>query len=259
MKTESERRGVILDYGATIDSNGKHWADVLWDAFCSASLPLTKEQFREAYIYGERYLSMVNIINPNQNFFELMQVRIGIEMDFLIEQNVLSEQILETTLKVTSEGETPIIEKSKLTQHFVDYLAGYCYDYARRCTLDAGPIVEYLSEKYELAMVINFYGNLSAVLQDFGLLRCFKTVVDSTEVGVRKPDPAIFQIAIDRLQLPAKDIVVIGDSYDKDISPAVSLGCQAIWFKGSGWDPEADKKIDFEPSISNLLQIYDIL
>ncbi|MBO6012530.1 MAG: HAD family hydrolase [Bacteroidales bacterium] len=252
-------KGLILDYGATIDSNGKHWAEVLWDAYCSASLPLTKEQFREAYIYGERYLSMVNVITPEQNFFELMQVRIGIQMDYLIQHEVLSEQILNTTLKITSEGEVPILAKGELTQHFVDYMAGYCYDYARRCTLDACPVVEYLADKYELAMVSNFYGNLSAVLQDFGLLRCFKVVVDSTEVGIRKPDPAIFQTALDRLQLPAKEVAVLGDSFEKDIQPALSIGCQGIWFKGVGWNPSSDKDIRFEPSINSLLQVYDIL
>ncbi|MBQ0056725.1 MAG: HAD-IA family hydrolase [Bacteroidales bacterium] len=253
-------KGLILDYGATIDSNGKHWAEVIWESYCQASLPLTKEQFREAYIYGERYLSMVSIIDPSQNFFELMQVRLGIQMDYLIQQGVLSQDILQTTLRIISDGDMPIIENmSDLTQHFVDFMAGHCYDYARRCTLESIPVVEYLANKYKLALVSNFYGNLASVLQDFGLLRCFVTVIDSTEVGVRKPDPAIFQIAIDRLGIPVKDITVIGDSYNKDIVPALNLGCNAIWFKGDSWDPERDKAISFEPSITNIMQVYDIL
>lgn len=253
-------KGLILDYGATIDSNGKHWAEVIWESYCQASLPLTKEQFREAYIYAERYLSMESVIDKSLNFFELMQVRLGIQMDYLIQCGVLSQDILNTTLRITSDGEVPIIEDmSDLTQHFVDFMAGHCYDYARRCTLESIPVVEYLAEKYKLALVSNFYGNLASVLQDFGLLRCFQTVIDSTEVGVRKPDPAIFQIAIDRLGLPVKDITVIGDSFNKDITPALSLGCNAIWFKGASWDPDKDKDIVFEPSITNIVQIYDIL
>ena len=44
-------KGLILDYGATIDSNGKHWSEVLWEGYCQVSLPITKDQFREAYIY----------------------------------------------------------------------------------------------------------------------------------------------------------------------------------------------------------------
>lgn len=252
-------KAIILDYGATIDSNGKHWAEVMWDAYTQASLPVTKEQFREAYIYGERYLSMVSVITPDQNFFELMQVRIGIQMDYMLQNGMLSEDILETTLRMTSDGEIPIMDKAEIIQHFVDYMAGICYDYARRCTLEASQVVEYLSEKYDLALVSNFYGNLSSVLQDFGLLRCFKVVVDSTIAGVRKPDPQIFQMAIEQLGYAVKDITVIGDSFAKDIQPALDLGCQAIWYHGDSWDPEADKGNSYQPCINNLLQVYEIL
>ena len=252
-------KAIILDYGATIDSNGKHWAEVLWDSYTQASLPVTKEQFREAYIYAERYLSMVHVIKPEQNFFELMQVRIGIQMDYMLQNGMLTQEILETTLRLETNGEVPIMEKAEIIQHFVDFMAGICYDYARRCTLDAIPVVEYLAEKYDLALVSNFYGNLKSVLQDFGLLRCFKVVIDSTAVGVRKPDTRIFQLAIEQLACSEKDIVVVGDSFEKDIQPALQLGCQAIWYRGDSWDAEADKVNDYQPVINNLLQIYDIL
>lgn len=254
-------KGLIFDYGATIDSNGKHWAEVIWEAYTQASLPITKEQFREAYIFAERYLSVTpEAILPEYNFFELMKVRIGIQLDYLVQKGALNQEILQTTLKVSSEGENLILDGMEdLTSHFVDFLAGQCYDYARRCTLEALPLLEHLCKNYDCALVSNFYGNLASVLQDFGLLRCFRHVIDSSQVGVRKPDPAIFQIAIDRLGIPAKDITVIGDSFNKDITPALSLGCQAIWIKGASWNPEADKQITFEPSITALVQLYDIL
>lgn len=252
-------QGLILDYGATLDSNGKHWAEVLWEGYCQVSLPITKDQFREAYIYAERFVSFNPVIKPTYNFFELMQARIGIQIDYLIQQGRLSEDIMQTTLRLFSEGEVPILDGiAELVQHFVDRIAGYCYDYARRCTLDCLPLVERLSEKYECALVSNFYGNLAAVLQDFGLGRCFRSVIDSAVVGVRKPDPAIFQLAIDRLGLRPEDITVIGDSYQKDIQPALSLGCKAIWIKGSGWD-KADDNVNYEPTVTSILQLYDML
>ncbi|MDO4496444.1 MAG: HAD family hydrolase [Bacteroidales bacterium] len=249
-------KAVILDYGATIDSNGKHWAEVMWDAYCQASLPVTKDRFREAYIYAERYLSMEpDLVRSEYNFFELMQVRFGIQLDYLISEGELSQESLLTTLKLVSDGEVPIIDDmTDLTNHFVDFMSGVCYDYARRCTLEAMQIVEELSSDYQLALVSNFYGNLESVLQDFGLLRCFRHVIDSGVVGVRKPDPRIFQIAIERLNVPTKDIVVVGDSYNKDIEPAISLGCKAVWLKGVSWNPNADD-INFEPSISSLHQL----
>lgn len=253
-------KAVILDYGATIDSNGKHWAEVIWDAYCQASLPITKDRFREAYIYAERYLSMEpDLVRSDYNFFELMQVRIGIQLDYLIQVEELNQESLKTTLKMTSEGEVPIIEDmSDLTQYFVDFMAGVCYDYARRCTLDSMQIVEQLSLKYKLALVSNFYGNLEAVLQDFGLRRCFSHVIDSSNVDVRKPDPHIFEIAVERLGVPVKDVVVVGDSYNKDIVPALSIGCKAIWLKGSSWNP-TDQNIQFEPSVSSIHQVADAI
>ena len=252
-------KGLILDYGATIDSNGKHWSEVLWEGYCQVSLPIPKDQFREAYIYAERYVSFNPVIQPTYNFFELMQIRIGIQMDYLMQQEQLNEEILQTTLKLMSEGEAPIVDNvHDLAQHFVDIIAGYCYDYARRCTLDAIPIIEKLADKYDLALVSNFYGNLSAVLQDFGLGRCFRIVIDSAEVGIRKPDPQIFQLAIDKLGLKPEDITVIGDSYQKDILPALELGCQAIWFKGTSWN-KADDEINYQPCATSILQLFDML
>ena len=153
----------------------------------------------------------------------------------------------------------PIIDDVReLAQHFVDIIAGYCYDYARRCTLEASSLIEQVSDRYECALVSNFYGNLKAVLQDFGLARCFRYVIDSAEVGVRKPDPAIFQLAIDKLGLKPDDVTVIGDSYRKDILPALSLGCHAIWIKGSNWD-KADDSIHYEPCATSIFQLLDML
>ena len=252
-------KGLIFDYGATIDSGGKHWSEVLWEGYCQVSLPVTKDHFREAYIYAERYVSFNPVVQPTDNFFELMQTRVGIQMDYLIQQDLLNENMLQTTLKIFSEGEVPIIDNvHDLTQHFVDIIAGYCYDYARRCTLDCIPLLEKLSDHYECALVSNFYGNLAAVIQDFGLGRCFRTVIDSAVVGIRKPDPAIFQLAIDRMGLQPADVTVIGDSYSKDVEPALTLGCQAIWFKGASWDP-SDKDINYEPTVTGILQLYDML
>lgn len=252
-------KGIIIDYGATIDSNGKHWSEVIWEGYCICSLPVTKEQFREAYIYTERFLAFTPAIQPEYNFYELMQARVGIQLNYLLQQGALSEDLLNTTLRVFSEGEVPIVEDlNDLTTHFADVIAGHCYDYARRCTMEAAPIIEHFCEKYDCALVSNFYGNLSAVLQDFGLLRCFRHVIDSAVVGVRKPDPEIFQLAIDKLGFPPEEIYAIGDNFRKDIEPAVKLGCKGIWIKGVSWNSK-DNEIEYEPSVTSLLQLYDIL
>ena len=50
-------RGVILDYGGTLDSRGVHWSEVIWKAYEASGVPVSKEQFRESYVEAERELA----------------------------------------------------------------------------------------------------------------------------------------------------------------------------------------------------------
>ena len=52
----------------------------------------------------------------------------------------------------------------------------------------------------------------------------------------------IFKLGVKELGMNPEQVVVIGDSYSKDIVPAMSIGCQTIWLKGKGWgdEPEND-------------------
>ena len=67
---------------------------------------------------------------------------------------------------------------------------------------------------------------------------CFKTVILSSKVRLRKPDPAIWQLGVDVAQCDASQCIAVGDSFSKDIIPAHTIGCQTIWFKGSEWEPK---------------------
>ena len=82
-------KGIIFDYGGTIDSNGKHWAEVLWEAYQDMEVPVTKEVFREAFVYVERYLAVHPGVQPNHNFFELLKIKTDLQISYLIEQNIL--------------------------------------------------------------------------------------------------------------------------------------------------------------------------
>jgi putative hydrolase of the HAD superfamily len=79
--------------------------------------------------------------------------------------------------------------------------------------------------------------------------------VESAVVGIRKPDPAIFKLGVDALGLKPEEVLVIGDSYRKDIVPAESLGCRVLWLKGKGWTPEEDAQM--HPSI--IKKLGDVL
>jgi len=218
-------KGIIFDYGGTIDSNGKHWAEVLWESYLANGVPVTKEQFREAYVYTERFLATNPIIQPDHNFHDLLKIKVDIQISYLIDKEIL-----------TNDAKT---------KEFIVAISGQCYNFVREIISNEKSILTKLKERYPMVLVSNFYGNVQAVLGNFGLLEFFDDIIESAVVGLRKPDPAIFGLGVERLNLPASEIVVIGDSYSKDIVPARKNGCQTIWLKGPGWgDDEEDATAD---------------
>ena len=55
-------------------------------------------------------------------------------------------------------------------------------------------------------------------------------LIASEDVGVAKPDPRIFEIALARLGTSAAEAVMVGDSWANDVAGAHALGIRAIWF-----------------------------
>lgn len=230
-------KGIIFDYGGTIDTDGKHWSEVLWESYAFHHISVSKEQFREAYVHAERALAKHPYIKPKHTFYDLLKIKLEIELRFLLDNHSLTDE------KILDQ---------------LDSLTQYAYDYARRCVLSARSVIDELAEQYPLVLVSNFYGNIETVLKEFGLFARFNQIIESAVVGIRKPDPGIFMLGVEALGFLPEETVVIGDSYKKDIIPAASLGCQTIWLKGIGWTDEEDI-IEHNQIISNFVKIRDIL
>ena len=82
-------------------------------------------------------------------------------------------------------------------------------------------------------------------LQQLGVAERLDVAVFSSEVGWRKPHPAIFERALAELDVPAEQALFVGDTIATDIAGAAGLGmhtCQAVWFRADddehGPDPE---------------------
>lgn len=208
--------GIIFDYGGTIDSNGLHWAEVIWEAYETFLVPVSKNDFREAYVYGERTLAKNPLIKPNHTFKDMLRIKTDIQIQWLHANKKLPENYISEDISAA--------------------IAGWCYAFAAKTTTKAKETIAKLTTVYPIVLVSNFYGNIEAVLRDFGLKDYFQTIIESAVVGVRKPDPQIFRLGVEQLQMDPQNIVVIGDSYDKDIVPSAKLGCKTIWIKNIGWE-----------------------
>lgn len=233
-------RGIIFDYGGTIDSRGVHWSWIIWDGYCQAQVPISLEQFREAYVFAERELARVRHILPSDNFLQLLRKKMAIELQYVAQQNWVDA----TQQQLEEWGEN---------------IAQYCYRQVQDCIAGAKPVLEALSGQYPLMLVSNFYGNIDEVLRDLGIRHFFKGIIESAVVGIRKPNPTLFRLGVDALELPAEQVLVVGDSLKKDILPAHSLGCSTAWMLGPGWTEDENDAIDIPPDTCRITSLTQLL
>lgn len=76
----------------------------------------------------------------------------------------------------------------------------------------------------KLAIVSNADGRVEADARRFGLASFFDVIIDSQVVGFEKPDPRIFQLALERLGTSAEDAMYVGDIYSIDMLGARAAG-----------------------------------
>ncbi len=202
-------KGYIFDYGGTLDTGGQHWGMVLWHAFERHQVPVSESQFRDAYVYAERTLGRNKIIQPTDTFLQTLKAKVQLELTYLNNESYTDAIVSDVYERTKSQT---ALSRRVLMQ------------------MKASPMV----------LVSNFYGNISVVLQEFGLDGIFEEVIESAVVGIRKPDPQIFLLGVDALGMKPEEVTVVGDSLEKDIIPAKRAGCHTVWLKGEGWTNAQD-------------------
>lgn len=229
-------KGYIFDYGGTLDTAGCHWGKMLWHAYERQSIPVTEEQFREAYVFAERTLGKNPIIQTDYTFRKTLEVKLRIEFEYLQAKGYLCNSNF-----CLASMQAAVLDD--------------LYERVRTITAQSKEVLVKLKESYPIILVSNFYGNLPVVLEEFGLSGLFNAVVESAVVGIRKPDTRIFQLGVDALGLPPEEITVVGDSISKDIAPARRLGCKTVWIKGEGWTDQPEDTSMADRIISDLTEI----
>lgn len=209
-------KGVLIDFGGTIDTDGRHWYKVFKQAYSCVAPAIEDALLRQAYVYAERTLGKNPIIDSQFTFYKTLETKLSLQANFLRDNScsftdVQSKQILDSCYSVVTTNINKV----------------------------ARPELESMSECCPLVLVTNFYGNMNSVLKEFGIDRYFAGIVESAVEGVRKPNPDIFRLAVNRLGVLPADAVMIGDSLSKDILPAMEVGCKTIWLKGEQWEDES--------------------
>lgn len=100
---------------------------------------------------------------------------------------------------------------------------------------DAEPCLKELRRRYRLALLSNGAADLQREkLEASSLAGYFEAVVISGEVGIGKPDPAIFRLAVERVGATPATSVMVGDSLPRDVQGAQQAGMKAVWLNRDG-------------------------
>jgi putative hydrolase of the HAD superfamily len=109
------------------------------------------------------------------------------------------------------------------------------YRNARRAVAGAAALIAAVRRHARVGIVSNnVLDEQQEKLRVCSLDQFIDELVVSGEVGVSKPDPTIFRVALDRLGVTATDTVMVGDSWSADVEGARATGIRAIWFNPTG-------------------------
>ena len=94
---------------------------------------------------------------------------------------------------------------------------------------DAAPVLAELKRRgFRLGVIANQNPGTEGRLAAWELLQYFDVVAASAELGVAKPDPAIFQWALERAGCKPAEALMVGDRLDNDVAPAKALGFRTV-------------------------------
>ena len=118
----------------------------------------------------------------------------------------------------------------------------------------AAEVVRELAKKYPLTIISNGFKEVQYYkFAHSGLAECFAHTIISEEVGINKPQPGIFQIALEKNGVGAEEAIMIGDSYSSDIQGAKNAGIDQIWLHQG----EVDETATY--IVSELSEVFKIL
>jgi putative hydrolase of the HAD superfamily len=210
---------LLFDMGGTLDSDGVHWLDRFDQAYAAAGVTLARETLRAAFDEAEGKAAVDEII-CTAGLEAMVDRHVGWQLDAL-------NDAPEIVTSMDGDGRALQRLRAAITQTFVDPVR-------RKAAINARMLADLKSLGYVLGVVSNGCGNVDVLCEELGYRPFLSLIVDSRRVGLFKPDPAIYRYAAGRLGFPPSEIMMIGDSFERDVRPAASIGMKTAWLRGVG-------------------------
>lgn len=112
-------------------------------------------------------------------------------------------------------------------------------------------VLDYLNQKYNLHIITNGFAEVQyKKINNSNIGSYFQTITNSEMAGVKKPNPIIFDYALDLAKAKKENSIMIGDSLDADVQGALDSGLDAIFFNES--------KIQVEQHIKQINHLLEL-
>src|SRR5438445_5060204 len=200
-------RAVLFDLGGTLDGDGLHWLDRFARLYADAGVLLPDQRVRKAFDEAERRAATDDEMAV-AHLDGMIERHVGWQLEHLADEGRLPPELAE-----------------RLVAAFVASIRSAAVSNVRL-------LAELLGRGLRLGVVSNGCGNVDVLCGDLGYAPYLAAIVDSRRVGLFKPDPAIFIHAAAKLGVPASAVMMVGDSFDRDIRPAKGLGMTTAWLEG---------------------------
>lgn len=121
------------------------------------------------------------------------------------------------------------IRNYEFSEKYIQKIIEWCNMFDQYLYEDSWIVIEKLKKNYKLGLISNIYEQTKKnFIEKFGnFLKNFNIVIFSSEVGIIKPDPEIFYLALNNLNVKPEEVIMIGDKAHRDIEPALKIGMQA--------------------------------
>jgi len=91
-------------------------------------------------------------------------------------------------------------------------------------------VLDYLSPKYEMHIITNGFEEIQTKkMEKSGIKKYFDKIITSESAGVKKPNPRIFDYALQSANAKAEHSIMIGDNYEADVQGALNMSMRAIF------------------------------
>ena len=142
-----------------------------------------------------------------------------------------------------------------------ELLEFYRVEYVKNAVLmdEARKVLSHMRRKYLTGLITNGRTDIQyGKIDRLGIRDEFDVILVSEEAGVKKPDPRIFNMALDRLRLQPRECVFVGDHPSKDINGAAQVGMKTIWIQVNQRWPE-ELRLAPNHTIRHLTELLEVL